>query len=422
MSWLVPSALAIAGVAVLVATALHLIARTRPLAEPLPTARFVPERTIHARTRSIAPADLPLLLLRIASVAALGAAVAGPVAAPPRGRVERIILADRSRDVGNIAEVRDSVRALRSAGSSLVLFDSVAVRATGLNPLQAVTRSSAAGSISAALALGEREAVRIAARTDSIELILVSPVLDEELDLATRNLRNAWRGRIRLVAVRAAMVPRFQPLVESHATADDPLVAGLMLAGVMSRTGTIRLVREPLSDSDSAWARAEGHVLLHWPARDTAARWERRMPIDAIGGVTSSSGTLVGRFPRAWRLVGSPIAYWSDGESAAIEHPTGGGCIRDVGILLDPASDLTLRAPFRTFAAGLLGPCGGIRGTQPANAAMRRVLAGIGPLAPADLVRDRTTESSRWTPWLLAIAAAFLLAELAARRTVRRSA
>ena len=422
MSWLVPSALAIAGVAVLGAIALHFIARTRPLAEPLPTARFVPERTVHARTRSIAPADLPLLLLRTAAIAAIGLAVAGPVSAPPQGRVQRIILADRSRDVGDIAEVRDSVRALRSAGSSLVLFDSVAVRAIGLNPSQSIARSSAAGSISAALAFGEREAVRIAPRTDSIELILVSPVLEEELDLATRDVRNAWRGRIRLVAVRAATVPGFQPLVESRATADDPVVAGLMLAGVMSRVGTIRLVREPLSDSDSAWARARGHVLLHWPARDTAARWQRRTPIDAIGGVTSSSGTLVGRFPRAWRLVGRPIAYWSDGEPAAIEHQVDGGCIRDVGILLDPASDLTLRAPFRTFISGLLGPCGGVRSARPANAAIRRLLAGTGPLAQAGVVRDRATESSRWTPWLLAVAAALLLAELAARRTVQRRA
>ena len=61
MSWLIPSALGIAGAAAVVAVALHFIARSRPLAETLPTARFVPDRPIYARTRSIALTDLLLL-------------------------------------------------------------------------------------------------------------------------------------------------------------------------------------------------------------------------------------------------------------------------------------------------------------------------------------------------------------------------
>ena len=75
MTWLVPSALAIAGVAALIAAALHLIARSRPIAEALPTARFIPLRGVHARTRSIAMSDVMLLLLRIAAIATIGAAI-----------------------------------------------------------------------------------------------------------------------------------------------------------------------------------------------------------------------------------------------------------------------------------------------------------------------------------------------------------
>src|SRR5512142_3163682 len=100
VSWLLPSALAIAGVSALVATALHFIARSRPLAESLPTARFVPHRPVRARARSIALSDVLLLVVRTAAVLALGAAVAGPVFAGARGRVRRIVALDRSRDVG----------------------------------------------------------------------------------------------------------------------------------------------------------------------------------------------------------------------------------------------------------------------------------------------------------------------------------
>lgn len=422
MSWLLPSALGIAAVAALAAIALHLIARTRPVAEPLPTARFVPERTIHARTRSIAPSDVLLLVLRVAAIAALGFAVAGPVAAAPAGRVLRIIAADRSRDVASFEEVRDSVRALRHSGAVLIAFDSVATRASGLNPMDALSRSGAAGSISAALALAEREAALLAPQADSLELVLVSPLTNEEIDFATRNIRNAWRGRIRLVPVRAAAAPRFQPLVESSAPSSDPVVAALTLAGAMARSGAIRLVRDEPTRDDSAWVRTGGRVLLHWPAADSDARWTPRPSIDAIGGAMSSSGTVVGRFPRAWSLTGTPVARWSDGEAAAVEHAAGAGCIRDVGILLDPASDLTLRAPFERFMAGLLTPCGGAGAMRQVGAGVRRILAGGGPLASAATMRDRASESSRWTPWLLAFGAALLLLELAVRRSVRRRA
>ena len=78
MSWLLPSALAVAGVACVALIAAHFIARDRPVAEPLPTARFVPDRRIHARTTSIALSDLLLLALRIAAVAAIGLGIAVP--------------------------------------------------------------------------------------------------------------------------------------------------------------------------------------------------------------------------------------------------------------------------------------------------------------------------------------------------------
>ncbi len=102
MTWLLPSALVIAAAGVVAAIALHFIARSRPLAEPLPTARFVPRRPVQARTRSFRLSDVALLVLRALAITAIGIAIAGPMFASNR-RASRIILADRSRAVAAVA-------------------------------------------------------------------------------------------------------------------------------------------------------------------------------------------------------------------------------------------------------------------------------------------------------------------------------
>jgi hypothetical protein len=423
MSWLLPSALIVAGVAALAAIALHFIARSRPVAESLPTARFVPHRPVHARARSMALSDVVLLLLRVAAVLALGAAVAAPVFAAARGRVTRIIMVDRSNDVADVREARDSVRALLRDGDVLVAFDTAAARVSGTAidsaPVDAV------GSLSSALAMAMRVAAQISAKTDSIELDVVSPLAVEELDDATLKIRAEWPGRVRVVPLRAPTTNARAPRVESNAAQNDIVLAGLSLAGVLRPSGDVRVVRGHATAADSAWARDSGNVLVHWPVSDSAADWQPRATIDAIGGVTSSSGTLIGRFPRAWTLNGRALARWVDGEPAAVEHSIGRGCIRDVGIVFDPASDITLRAPFRQFVARLLEPCGGIRRTERADSAVIAALAGGSELprfAPATALRDRTTESSSRTPWLLGLGALLLIIELVARRMDRRLA
>jgi hypothetical protein len=422
VSWLLPSALAIGGIAAIAAIALHFIARSRPIAEPLPTARFIPQRPIHARTRSLALSDVALLLVRLAALLALAGAVAGPVFAAARGRVARVIVADRSRDVASVQEVRDSVRALLRAGDVLIAFDSDAVVLPTVDSLRSV---DARGSLSAALALALRAGGSLATRVDSVELVVVSPFTTAEVDEATARLRGAWPGRARLVRTR-------HPEREARRTAspprravdqgvlrdaqDDAVVAGLSLMGAPD-VADFRLVRGRVAASDSAWARDSGHVLIHWPSSDANALWPKRVPIDAIGAVASSGGVLVARFPRLWTISGRAIARWADGEPAAVERAIGTGCIRDVAIVFDPAGDATLRAAFRSFARPLLEPCGGDRTAAPLDSASVSSLAGSGPLAPAGLLRDRASESSRWTPWLLAAVALLLLLELAMRRS-----
>ncbi len=418
MTWLLPSALAVAGIAVLAAFALHFIARSRPLAEPFPTARFIPARPVHARTRSFALRDLLLLCVRIAAILALGLAVAAPVFAS-RGRVARVLVIDRSRAVASATELGDSVRTLVGGGATVIVVDSIGVMTTAAS-LESLSVNSAHGSMSAMLAAGIEAASGASARSDSVELIVVSPFAREEIDSATDRIRSAWPGRIRLVPVAATPARPIMPRVESAASTNDAVVAGLSLAGVMAKVGNVRLVRGHVSAADSAIARDSGRVLLHWPENDSSARWLARTNIDAIGGVTSPTGTLVARFPRLWVLQGQSIAHWVDGEAAAVERPLGRGCIRDVGVLIDQSSDVTLHASFRQFAASLLVPCGGARVSAPIGRAAILSLAGSGPLAASIALHHRAGESSRWTPWLLALGAVLLIIELVIRRTETR--
>jgi hypothetical protein len=147
--------------------------------------------------------------------------------------------------------------------------------------------------------------------------------------------------------------------------------------------------------------------------------WPARATIDAIGGVVSATGTMVSRFPRLWRLDGAAVARWADGEPAAVERAMGAGCIRDVGLLFDPSSDITLRASFRRFSAALVAPCGGARDVAPMDRTWINAFTGSGALASSESLRDRSAETSRWTPWLLAAVTLLLLAELLARRSER---
>jgi hypothetical protein len=193
--------------------------------------------------------------------------------------------------------------------------------------------------------------------------------------------------------------------------------------GVFHENAYVRIVRGRLTTGDTAWASDSGHVLVHWPAGDSIADWQPRPTIDAIGGVGSSTGTLIGRFPRVWTLRGPAVARWADGAPAAVAHAVGRGCIRDVGIVFDPASDITLRPPFRQFARRLLEPCGGSSRVGRIDSTVLGSLAGgtrFPHIAAMSALRQQASEPSPWTPWLLGLGALLLLVELAVRRLDRR--
>lgn len=425
MSWLLPAGLVAAAVGVLAAGALHLITHSRPLAEPLPTARFIPRRAIRARTRSLAPSDLALLALRAAAILAVTLGVAGPLVSRHTGRIARVVVVDRSRDVGDFARLRDSARVLSRGAAAIVVFDSAAAPVSR-GVLDSLTRSPARGSLSAALSAAIRAGAVAASSADSVEVAIISPFAAEEMDSATSPLRATWPGRWRLVVVPAARDSVRMPRVASDSGATDPVVAGLALLGVMTgratnapagATANVRVVRGIPTGADSSWSRDSGNVLVHWPTSLAAPRWARRAGIDAAGAIVSRHAVVPGRFPRAWVLTGRTVARWPDGTPAAVEHASGAGCVRDVGVLVDPASDVAVGAPFQSLLRDLIAPCGGERRADPSPAAALAALAGSGPLAPSPSVRGGVDESSPATPWLLALGAALLVAELAARRT-----
>jgi hypothetical protein len=419
MSFLLPSALVVGALAAVAVIAAHFITRSRPRPEPLPTARFIPDRPLRARARTLSLDDIALLLLRMAALLALTLAVAAPVRSAAHGRVLRVFAIDRSRAVASAREVRDSVSLLARPGDVTVVFDTAASLATS-RALDSLAVFPLRGALSTALAAAIGLAARLATQTDSIELVLVTPFATEELDDATMRIRRSWPGRLRLVAVRSAATSAFDSRVESSTPEQDPVVAVVALAGLRGRAGaSIRLLRDVPSVSDSAWAREAGHVLIHWPTSAASASWPTRTRIDTVGAVTAAGSTVVGRFPRVWSIGaigGRPIARWIDGEPAAVERTTGAGCAREVAISIDLASDLTLRPAFRPFLQSLLMPCGGAPELVPLSRATLDSLAGAGPLVPASVVRDPHERSSPWTTWLLGAGAVLLIIELSMRR------
>jgi Aerotolerance regulator N-terminal len=103
---------------------LHFLVSRPPQSTMLPTARFVPASVATIVRWGRRPSDAWLLVLRIALLGLVGTAFARPSLAPARASLLRIVVADRSRAVANIAEVRDSVRRVLRTGDVLIVFDS----------------------------------------------------------------------------------------------------------------------------------------------------------------------------------------------------------------------------------------------------------------------------------------------------------
>ena len=428
MTFLAPGFLYASLAAAAAIVSLHFIVTRQPRASILPTARFVPDTPATTVASARRPSDWLLLLLRVLTVLAAGAAVAKPVFQPSRRAQARVILVDVSRSAPDAKSIRDSARAIYKDGDGLVLFDSAARVVTGnqLDTLGAITPSSKRGDLSAALIQALRAGSSLRDRADSLELVLVSPLAQQELDAATDSVRELWRGRIRLVRVGAGTSDTGGPVGRLQISAEngDPLTVTASLLDNAIRTPA-RIERTDSSVPTNSTG-ATG-ALIEWLATSRPTGALPRAPVDTIGGVSAGDARVVSAFERRWSypvdsLRGAAVvARWADGQPAAIERPSGVGCVRSVAIPVASAGDLAIRRDFIQFVAALTRPCAQATASIPADPSQVARLVGTGGLAPREAFQPRTDSRSSLAPWLLVLAIATVIGELFARRRARDS-
>ncbi len=434
-----------AAVAVAAATvALHFIVTRQPPSSVLPTVRFVPKSTVRIVTLD-RPRDPWLLLLRVLTVLLVGLAFAQPVLLPERVPVARIVVADVSRSIGEIGEVRDSVGALLREGDALVVFDRDArvVMRAGADTLERLERAPREGRLSAALVAAMRTAPELRASADSIEIAIVSAFRSSEVDGATQAIRALWPGRIRLVHVAPdadTLAPAAGAMVRAEA-ADDGVVLAARLAGLSSAESpgdqTVRIVRGEVSEGDSIWVAGGRRTLVHWPAEGAPPGWSERSRVDTAGAVIAGAGragaaALVYPLERRWSPPagetdpGVPpaaempawqvAARWVDGEPAAVERPVGSGCTREVAIPVPGRGDLPFRPSFGQLVRALGAPCEAVAGSTALDEEVLLAIAGAGPLAPRGAIPSPEATPSPLAAWLFGLALLLALAELWVRR------
>lgn len=422
MTFLAPWALVVGAFAAMATVLLHLVARQRPAAYVLPTARFIADRRTLVSRVATRPRDLLLLALRVLLLLSAAAAFARPVLSPRREPRARIVLLDRSSAVAAGSDAIARVRTLLAdeVPTRLVAFDSTATALAGdgsaVDSLARVSSDSLArqsngasttGSISSVLVAARRIGTEVGASADSVELVLVSPLVESELDAALDSVRAQWPGAITIVRVAARADTGREWTLERRIPADDPLGPAVAGVPVAASPRAVRLRRSALTSEDSALARAGGAV-VRW---DTAGVGTPAATALAMNGevVVANLGHVERHMP------GRTIARWADGTPAASEIVMGEGCLRTVGVGLPLAGDLPLRPAFQRVVRGLLAPCGAAPPTVPADSATVARLAGRGGAASGVALAGDLRRSSPLVPWLLGLAIACALAEIVVR-------
>lgn len=355
--------------------ALHFIVTRQPRAAIFPTARFVPNLPATATAKATRPSDIWLMLIRVLLVLAAGAGLARPILKPSRGKEARVILVDVSRSSKDSAAIRDSVRSVYRSHDVIVAFDSSARVFSG-DSIGSLHFMQERGNLSAALIAAMRAGSSLRDRADSVALVIVSPLAAEEIDAATDTVRRLWPGSARIVRAGA---------------------------------------REVVADSIQ-------RPSVIWPLNGRPAGAIARTKRDTVGAVLAGNALLVAAFERKWSYPADSIrgaevvARWVDGEPAAIEWSTAGGCRRSVAVPVAQAGDLVLRADYKKFAAALSGDCIARTSIEPASPERISSLAGTGGLAPRESFQPRGDIHSNLATWLLALAVTAAVAELFVRR------
>jgi hypothetical protein len=431
MTFLAPGYL-LASLAIAAAiAALHFILVRQPRAGILPTARFIPDSQAKAVAAARRPSDIAVMLLRMLTIIAAGAALAKPVLTPSRRPTARVILADVSRSAKDTAALRDSVRAVYRDGDALVFFDSAARLVVGNigDSVSALHAGLTRGNLGAALIAALRSGSTLRDRADSLELVIISPFAREELDAATDSIRKLWPGRARLVAIGGAGpdTATASGTLEIEAAADDPLAVTVPISRHVVR-GNALITRGPrfasagVARSGADGSAGVGQILIEWPAAGRPPFAVPRARSDTASGVIVGDHGVVAPFARRWSfppdsLRGAEvIGRWYDGEPAAIEKPEGTACVRSVAIPVTPVGDLVIRSDWAHLVAELSRPCAAVTSLVRADPSDIAPLTGAGGLASRDAFEPVTNTRSTLAPWLFGLAVAAAIAELFLRK------
>lgn len=412
MTFLAPGWIVLAAIASLAVAAIHLIAWRLPRTVLLPTARFVPDEPARRAARTVRPSDLALMALRIAVLMLGGLALARPsLSRKPRGTAV-VVAMEPGADSTILQDV------LRADQTVFVVFDTLArIHSSAASAFADSGTEHAAASLSVGLLAAVREAGALRRDYARVGIVLASSLDRGAFDAATQSIRNTWRDSIRIVRIprQPSETPALVELVSGDKDTDDPVMAGLRLAkanGLLR--GDVRVVREPATANDSAWAR-NGHVLVQWPHVASGAA-------DRVGGVHAGDATAIGHVvPVVLDNSGRAVAWWLDGSPAARENTLGTGCIRTVGFDAANAGDFVLSPSFQHLASELLGPCGGATAFVAAPDSLIDALRRVPDASTASSASSAPSSPNRLAALLFLAAILLSIAEMAVRRQSTRA-
>jgi hypothetical protein len=386
VTFLYPGFLIAGGLVSLGVVILHLLVTQPPQSEQLPTVRFIPDVPAQSTSLTVLPSDLLLMVLRIITIMLIAMAFAQPQLKPQHQTIVRITMIDASRSSASAAELTDSARKYVTGAAAVVVFDSAArevIPGMAMDTISVLMRTphvSRQGALSAAMIVGMRAAARVRTGADSIDFVIVSPLLAAERDAATMSIRQLWPGHVHVV--------RVAPLV------------------------------------DSATARSTVAAKVEWADLETSSLWTQRAKIDTMNAVRAGDNVLISTFPRRWTInakidsVTRVFARWADGDPAGVEQFNANGCVHSLGFSMPSSGDVALRPDFIRFTSALRVPCGAAHDLTPLPSEFVTALEGPARLAPVSMVKPPLTRLNPWMPWLLLAAFVLALLELLVRRLI----
>ncbi len=419
LSFVTPWLFGAAVAASLIVAGLHLLSVRTPPPLVLPTARFVPDGEARAVARQPRLNDVLLLVLRVCALLAAGAALAGVRWQRSSASELRLVVAPEALRADTTW--RDSLMRALSSDSAMV----------DVHFARGVSRDAGAALVTAVQRAGE-----LTERHRSLSRVDLTVVLPPRV--ASRAGFDAWRlqwpGRVRVLSRGAdASVPvDTSPAdVQVVGGARDDIVAAALATSPPGATRVVRIERGVQAGQRPAGPRSVRATVVAWPVSGVPPGWEPRPTPDTVGALVANGAVLVGPFVRTARLSGAMraridsgatasmpsrvIAWWGDGEAAAVEHDGAGGdgCTRSVAVTLPATGDLLLSDEAAGVRAALVSPCGAADALTVSFGRDDALNDALAPASAFRAVRSERVGSDPWwlTPALLAFAVAVLLGE-----------